>query len=72
MELFFSYMPPLNKNCKPLVLKDDEDVAALLASRSNSSCKIPLGVIVEPKEVYADDKNGEESDDDEGKGEGIF
>ncbi|KAL5577335.1 hypothetical protein UlMin_019034 [Ulmus minor] len=28
---FFSYMPPLNKNCRPLILKDDEDVVVLLA-----------------------------------------
>ena len=41
MDLVLSYSPPLNKKCSPLVLKDDEDVAALLASRSDSTCKIP-------------------------------
>ena len=44
MDLVLSYSPPLNKKCSPLVLKDDEDVAALLASRSDSTCKIPLGL----------------------------
>ena len=61
MDLLLSYMPPLNKKCSLLVLKDDEDVAALLASRSNSSCKIPLGVILEPTEVCAYKKSGQES-----------
>ena len=51
MDLVLSYTPPLNKKCSPLVLKDDEDVAALLASRSDSTCKIPLGVIVERTDV---------------------
>lgn len=64
MNLVLSYSPPLNKKCRPLVLKDDEDVAALLASRSDSTCKIPLGVIIEPKEVYAYENRGQESSDD--------
>ena len=61
MVLLLSYSPPLNKKCSPLVLKDDKEVVALLASWSNSTCKIPLRVIIEPIEVYADEKNGEES-----------
>ena len=64
MDLVLSYSPPLNKKCSPLVLKDDEDVAALLASRSDSTCKIPLGVIVEPTEVCAYEKSSQESSDD--------
>ena len=56
-------MPPLNKKYRPLILKDEEDVAALLASWSNSFYKIPLRVIVEPKEVCADDKSDKEFDD---------
>ncbi|KAL5572822.1 hypothetical protein UlMin_022419 [Ulmus minor] len=64
MDLVLSYTPPLNKKCSPLVLKDDEDVAALLASRSDSTCKIPLGVTVEPTEVCAYEKSGQESSDD--------
>ena len=32
MDLVLSYTPPLNKKCSLLVLKDHEDVAALLAS----------------------------------------
>ncbi|KAL5542415.1 hypothetical protein UlMin_010125 [Ulmus minor] len=64
MDLVLSYSPPLNKKCSPLVLKDEEDVAALLASRSDSTCKIPLGVIVEPTEVCAYEKSSQESSDD--------
>ncbi|KAL5542079.1 hypothetical protein UlMin_009789 [Ulmus minor] len=64
MDLVLSYSPPLNKKCSPLVLKDDEDVAALLASRSDSTCKIPLGVIVKPTEVCAYEKSSQESSDD--------
>ena len=64
MDLVLSYSPPLNKKCSPLVLKDDEDVAALLASRSDSTCKIPLGVIVELTEICAYEKSGQESLDD--------
>ena len=57
-------MPPLNKKCKPLVLNDDKDVKALLASQSDSSCKIPLGVIVETIEVYTEKKSEEKSNDE--------
>ena len=32
MKLFLSYMPPLNKKCRSLVLTNDEDVATLLVS----------------------------------------
>ncbi|KAL5560742.1 hypothetical protein UlMin_036953 [Ulmus minor] len=64
MDLVLSYTPPLNKKCSPLVLKDDEDVAALLASRSDSTCKIPLGVTIEPTEVCTYEKSGQESSDD--------
>ena len=64
MDLVLSYSPPLNKKCSPLVLKDDEDVAALLASRSDSTCKIPLGVTVEPTEVCAYEKSSQESSND--------
>ena len=64
MDLVLSYSPPLNKKCSPLILKDDEDVAALLASRSDSTCKIPLGVIVEPTKVCAYEKSRQESSDD--------
>ena len=35
IDLVLSYSPPLNKKCSLLVLKGDEDVAALLASRSD-------------------------------------
>jgi len=64
MDLLLSYSPPLNKKCNLLVLKDDEDVAALLASRTDSSCKIPLGVIIEPMEVCTYEKSSHESSDD--------
>ncbi|KAL5552409.1 hypothetical protein UlMin_002585 [Ulmus minor] len=64
MDLVLSYTPSLNKKCSPLVLKDDEDVVALLASRSDSTCKIPLGVTVEPTEVCVYEKSRQESSDD--------
>ena len=53
MDLILSYLSLLNKKYSPLVLKEDEDVAVLLTSQSDSSCKIPLGVIIEPKKVCA-------------------
>ena len=64
MDLVLSYTPPLNKKCRPIVLKEDEDVVALLASMFDCSCKIPLGVTVEPTEVCAYEKSGQESSDD--------
>ena len=64
MDLLLSYSPPLNKKCIPLVLKDDKDVATLLTSRSDSTCKIPLEVIIEPTEVWAYEKSSQESSDD--------
>ena len=52
-EIRWSYTPLLNKKCRPLVLKDNEDIADLLTFQFDNCCKIPLGVTVEPMEVFA-------------------
>ena len=64
MDLLLSYLPPPNKKCSPLFLKDNKDVAALLASQSDISCKMPLGVIIEPTEVCVYEKSSQESSND--------